>query len=586
MPAGRQNPDKVSSTTINTALAGSLQGGTSPIILQSSTGKIQAQAATGGTAGGTDRGAGAIDLQSTRFSTGHVAGGVRSGILSGASNSACGTEGVITGGLANLIAISTQCFVGGGSYNTIVTGYTHSSIVGGSSGYVGASYSVVGGGQGNTISASYSMIGAGTLNVIQGLAHDSVIGGGNSNVIYAPHCFIAGGQCNVAWSDMSVISGGFGNVARGVNSWIPGGKYARTTHLGEGAYATSRLVSDGDTQRSLIVLSGTSLNGNAVRLNSGDAGDPSIHVGRHEMVSCTVDLTGVSNDGASFGAAKYFFSCQILGTETVNLSTPILIAAHGHEESNAFPSNWVISFGAEYDAGLKCGLLHVDVTDQSCSLTIVEDPGSVLSGGEVTTLVTRGVDSREEFMGNNLGHFNVQIVPELDPWNPPSTNIIGGWGGIMEEQMLSMNNFDAQGKLYVTVASDSGVDVRCYKDSDHTILVAQGYYGGSFSPGMNVNLSPEAGFDLQGPVTVLQGYGSETITFNLGYKLLLVYLNAYGYEQWAAWSEVFSETGVIPFTGQISGSITVNALGYRSDMTILVKQTRWMAHFAMNRVTF
>ncbi len=107
------------------------------------TGEIQSVGVGRGSVVGNARGAGAIDLQTSRDSAVHVASGANSVICGGASNRTTGGFAIVCGGISNS-ANGGNSFVGGGDSNS--TG-NFASVSGGYQNSAGGDFSAIPGGQ-------------------------------------------------------------------------------------------------------------------------------------------------------------------------------------------------------------------------------------------------------------------------------------------------------------------------------------------------------------------------------------------------------------------------------------------------------
>ena len=167
-------------------------------------GAILAQQPDGTAAGGNNRGALAVDLQTLRESNTQVASGRASVIAGGWDNEVAGTGSAILGGGKNTID---------GDYNSIGGGRSNNSV---------GNYSVVAGGYGNQASSDYSVVSGGYDNEAKYLAF---VGGGTYNVANGNYSSISGGRSNTTSTAFyTAIGGGYGNTAGGYASTIAGGR--------------------------------------------------------------------------------------------------------------------------------------------------------------------------------------------------------------------------------------------------------------------------------------------------------------------------------------------------------------------------
>jgi hypothetical protein len=183
---------KNSATNVDTAVA------------PKGTGAFLAAIPDNGVAGGSKRGANAVDLQTIRTAAASVAQADYSVMLGGYDNSVTNT---------------------------------------------GATYSVLAGGRANTQKGQYGVIGGGIFNSVEGTR--GTIGGGLSNIAWGSSV-VGGGESNTAGQTSfggATVGGGFGNLADGYASCIPGGSYATTRGWnGVFAYSASNNYGLGSTQ--------------------------------------------------------------------------------------------------------------------------------------------------------------------------------------------------------------------------------------------------------------------------------------------------------------------------------------------------
>ena len=190
---------------------------------------------------------GSGDLNVVGGSRGFIGAGIRNSMVAGSDDS------VICGGEDNTITTnpSDQCFIGGGTTNSITAGL-YNVIVGGNGNlsdngsgcFIGGGYtnntssnwSCVLGGQNNDATSNHASVGGGELNVASGdgshiggghsnlaSATDSTVGGGLSNQATDLYTVVCGGSTNVASTDHASICGGEGNTATGDGSHVGGG---------------------------------------------------------------------------------------------------------------------------------------------------------------------------------------------------------------------------------------------------------------------------------------------------------------------------------------------------------------------------
>lgn len=229
------------------------------------TGAVLAQQADGTATFGNKRGANAVDWQTSRTSSLHVASGANSAISGGAQNTVNASYGGISGGLANTVSAS----------------YGH--VGGGNSNNVSGQYSVIAGGQSNSNSLSYGSVGGGFNNVI------------NSNY--------------------GTIPGGSYASTRGIDGMYAyaSGRFASVGDAQSGRYVMRRQTTDA-TQTELSTLGGAAAYNTAIAFANN-----SVYAFRGQVVARDV----TSGDSAAFkfeGAIKFgttAASTAFLGTPTV-----------------------------------------------------------------------------------------------------------------------------------------------------------------------------------------------------------------------------------------------------------------------------
>lgn len=133
-------------------------------IVPKGTGALTADVADNTSAGGNKRGAGAVDLQTSRVAASDVAAAPASTISGGSDNSVSATanSAVVAGGATNQ-ANAVASVVSGGSTNNVAATALYSAVSGGRDNSTQAQYTVVGGGRDNAIEANadYSIVSGG-----------------------------------------------------------------------------------------------------------------------------------------------------------------------------------------------------------------------------------------------------------------------------------------------------------------------------------------------------------------------------------------------------------------------------------------
>ena len=233
------------------------------------------------------------------------------------------TNSSILGGTGNTISDSERSFIGGGYSNQIV-GYSYGGanvIVGGGSSYNNASNTIsggsnnfIGGGAYNTNNiisgSSYNnAIVAGEGNIIDSNA-DSFIGGGNGNQIRQRWASIVGGQSNTILESHDFIGGGSNNTINAfTHSSILGGQSNTVNH--QNAHIIGSNITSIEANTTFVngfnigtIGSGTpqinlglDSSGNVVTGTTGGGGvtiDPYEDVGN--VTSITWDVSGTSTN--------------------------------------------------------------------------------------------------------------------------------------------------------------------------------------------------------------------------------------------------------------------------------------------------
>ena len=177
----------VSSLTMSGAgllISSSIYTGASGVFI-STAGSIMTQGLGNGSALPAARGLGAVDLQTARSATAHIAAGLYSVVSGGSGNRASNTSAVVSGG-----------------DNCTASGYA----------------SVVGGGQSNSASGSVAVVSGGLNNAASG--NSAVAGGGRYNAVSGDYAAIPGGYGNLASGAYSFAAGfASSSTAAGAFTW-------------------------------------------------------------------------------------------------------------------------------------------------------------------------------------------------------------------------------------------------------------------------------------------------------------------------------------------------------------------------------
>lgn len=184
--------------------------------------------------GGNARGTQAVDLQVVRGANSQVASGLRSGVLSGDSNTASAQASVVAGGAGN-IASDVSAGVACGLSNQATAGAAF-----------------VGGGNANAATDVNAGVACGTANAAT--SANAFVGGGNTNVASGSGSSVLSGNNNTASQTNATVAGGAQNTASGYASSVPGGYYAKAYLLGQIAHASGKFANQGDAQVSELIL--------------------------------------------------------------------------------------------------------------------------------------------------------------------------------------------------------------------------------------------------------------------------------------------------------------------------------------------
>lgn len=202
------------------------------VIAPNGTGALVASIPDGTVTGGNARGTNAVDLQTSRTLNTQVAGGQSSVISGGANNriSSGYSFSTIGGGSGNVI----------NSFHTFLAGINNSSLgdfsvaIGNSNASNG--YASVAFGSGNASSGSRSTISGGDTNTAS--SNFSTISGGQSNTASTgTHATVVGGQSNTS-SGLHSISGGLTSTASGGRSVA----FSASTASGQSSFAVGDVV--------------------------------------------------------------------------------------------------------------------------------------------------------------------------------------------------------------------------------------------------------------------------------------------------------------------------------------------------------
>lgn len=263
-----------------------------------------------------------------------IVGGYKNGVtanyassLGGSQNNAAATYSLIAGGLQNNIASgATNAAICGGTLNDIAVNASNATVVAGNNNDVTsatADYGFIGGGTSNELASDgYAVIAGGSNNLANG--EYSVIGGGVDNQITSAgdKGVVVGGEANTASAVYSTVIGGAFNSAETAAS-VAMGRYAKTTILGERAFAADEFAVAGDQQISEVMLNRTTTTATQVPLVIRSANQMNIAPGATWVfrVSVVARRTDTGSDSAGYtcdGVIKNSAgTTSLVGTATI-----------------------------------------------------------------------------------------------------------------------------------------------------------------------------------------------------------------------------------------------------------------------------
>jgi hypothetical protein len=300
--------DNATASPNNTVNHASIQatGGSTNVsvsIVPKGTGAFMLQVPNAAAGGGNARGAGAVDLQTTRSAATQVASGDRSFIGAGTTNTASGVESVVCGGESN----------------------TASGLE-----------SVVCGGRSNTASNAWNFVGGGISNSASGGQTSVVCGGANNTASGAFEAFVGGGRGNTASGSGSVVCGGNdnlitngNNIASSLHGAILGGlkgladRFAIQAHSA-GNFSGNVSNTSGEAQRIRAVLRCKTTTNAAVEMAlNGDATYLTIPSGK--VIFCNIKVVGVKSDGAVVATYERQYAAKNVAGTSSEVFAPVTI---------------------------------------------------------------------------------------------------------------------------------------------------------------------------------------------------------------------------------------------------------------------
>jgi hypothetical protein len=285
--------DNATASPNNTVNHASIQatGGSTNVsvsIVPKGTGAFMLQVPNAAAGGGNARGAGAVDLQTTRSAATQVASGARSFIGGGTTNTASGQESVVCGGNGN-VANNFWHFIGAGVSNT-ASGGQNSVVCGGASNTASGPFEAfVGGGRGNTASGS-----------------GSVVCGGNDNLITTGN--------NIASSSHGAILGGLKGLAD---------RFAIQAHSA-GNFSGNVSNTSGEAQRIRAVLRCKTTTNAAVEM-ALDGSATYLTIPSGKVIFCNIKVVGVKSDGAVVATYERQYAAKNVAGTSSEVFAPVTI---------------------------------------------------------------------------------------------------------------------------------------------------------------------------------------------------------------------------------------------------------------------
>ena len=184
-------------------------------------------------AGGFFRGFYAVDMQTLRNTSNHVASGNSSTIAGGRDNRASAAGATVGGGgydgdqVRGNLATAVATTIAGGHGNEASVDY--SSIGGGDFNATMGYAAAISGGQFNIASDYGSAITGGIQN--SAIGESAFVGGGTQNNATYTKTVVVGGNLNTASGAFAVLIGGENNTAGGDSSTLGGGRYNSSSGL-------------------------------------------------------------------------------------------------------------------------------------------------------------------------------------------------------------------------------------------------------------------------------------------------------------------------------------------------------------------
>lgn len=406
-------------STVNAADSYLFRAGINGIVI-STGGAIQTTGAGYGTAVGSARGIGAVDLQTQRYVSTQVASADYSAIGGGSDNAATDLFAVVGGGAGNR-ATKNAATVGGGNGN--LASDTFATVAGGINNTASGVDSAVGGGIGNIASGNYAAVSGGQTNSAGGV--NAAVSGGTNNQAAALGTAIGGGQSNTANAQYATVAGGSNNKASAQYAAVPGGSYNEAggeNSFAAGIYAKSQAANSFTWQDSGSVPLINSVYDRTVFKNkSGFLVTGSTNTNISGTADRGVFMTGNGMVGISIGAPEAALDVVSTGTTvseyaqiwrksdgtivasmtaTGVLYATVTVAGDGMGNNTA-SGLLTANYGVTSSTAINAGYYQIN---GSTMLAALSGTGSFSLGGGAGNLNSGNNNS---FLGNGAGYNNI-----------------------------------------------------------------------------------------------------------------------------------------------------------------------------------
>jgi hypothetical protein len=300
--------DNATASPNNTVNHASIQatGGSTNVsvsIVPKGTGAFMLQVPNAAAGGGNARGAGAVDLQTTRSAATQVASGDRSFIGAGTTNTASGVESVVCGGENNL-ASGTEAVVCGGRNNTASNFWNW-----------------VGGGIDNSASGSQTAVVCGGANNTASGAFESFVGGGRRNTASGSGSVVCGGGDNLTTTANNTASAAHSAILGGIRGLAD--RYAIQAH-GAGNFSGNVANAQGEAQRIRAVLRCKTTTNAAVEM-ALDGSTTYLTIPSGKVIFCNIKVVGVKSDGAVVATYERQYAAKNVAGTSSEVFAPVTI---------------------------------------------------------------------------------------------------------------------------------------------------------------------------------------------------------------------------------------------------------------------